>query len=246
MFMFYYCYSDFDSLYAVLGGGLLVIGILFLVFAIFAMVAIWNMYKKAGKGGWESIIPVYSYWVLVEIAGLNWWWFLLAVADSIVTTLDIDGLSRIANLVSLFASFNIYYNIAKKFGKSNGTSVCAGIFYFIFVFIFGFSKNEKYDASIPVSANGIFATPNSNAGNNNNNNNYQNNASYQDNNNGTNQSTEVVDTNIVNENDNTVKKDESKNENAKKDNQEHFYCGNCGTKLDKDVKFCPNCGKENM
>lgn len=114
------------------------------------------MFKKAGKNGWECIVPIYGYYVLTEIAELNWWWFLLAISDSIIDILGPNELSVLANLVSLFASFNIYYNIAKKFKKENGIAVLCGIFSFICIPIFGYSKNEVYDKNIVVNKNGIF------------------------------------------------------------------------------------------
>ena len=210
-------YTDYDAAYAALGGGIIVIWVLILAILIVGLVANWKMFRKAGKQGWECIIPFYGYWVLVEIAGLNWWWCLLIFADSIVEMVNLKELSTIANLASLFASFNCYYNIAKRFNKNTGTSVCAGIFSYIFILIFGFSKNEVYDTSIPVSANGIFGHPVNN--------------SYQNNN--VNQSTNSVDmnTNVANNNVNT-------------NGYTHSFCGNCGTKLENNVRFCPNCGRE--
>lgn len=134
----------------------LVFGTLFLVFIIVTMIALWKVYKKAGKGGWESLIPIYSYWVLTEITGLNWWWFLLAIADNIVSLVGLESLEFIASVISLVATFNIYYNLAKKFNKSNGMAICTGIFSTIFILIFGFSKKEMYNAEALVSKNGIF------------------------------------------------------------------------------------------
>lgn len=160
-----YTNYDFSSFFAILGGFAIFLFVLLLVFIVLTIVANWKMYKKAGKNGWECIVPVYGYWVLTEIAGLNWWWFLLAICDSVVSLLGLEQLDTIANLVSLFAGFNIYYNIAKRFKKSNGVSICAGIFSFIFIFIFGLSKNECYDGNIPVSKNGIFGTPEINSNN---------------------------------------------------------------------------------
>lgn len=128
-------------------------------------------------------------------------------------------MSTIANLVSLFAGFNCWYNIAKKFKKDTGVAVCAGIFSGIFVLIFGFSKNEVYDNSIPVSNNGVF--PNT-ENENNYQNNYQNNSNY---------------SNVNNENDNLVNNNDSLN-------NTYSFCGNCGTKLEDDDRFCPVCGQE--
>lgn len=160
--------------------------------------------------------------MLTEIAGLNWWWFLLAVSDSLTSLLDLNDLSSVATLVSLFANFNIYYNIAKKFNKGNGTAVCAGIFSGIFIFIFGFSKKELYDINIPVSKNGVFGIPDvsTNTYNNQNNNVYS---------------------TMNNSNMNMENMQNDINTNV----QEWCFCGNCGTKLNRNIKFCPNCGKEN-
>lgn len=229
--------GDYDALAGLFGGmaifGIILVLLLF-AYIIVAVIANWKMYKKAGKAGWECIVPVYGYWVLAEIAGLEWWWFLLAIVDSIISILGIEGLSSIANLVSLFATFNIYYNIAKRFGKDKGTAIAAGIFSGIFVLIFGYSKNEVYDANIPVSKNGVFGTPEGNFNNSNANSTQYNNVQAADNMNNFNanqqnndtQSTETVDMN--------------------NNYQNNSFCGNCGTKLEKDIRFCPNCGKENI
>jgi hypothetical protein len=137
-----------------------------LVVVIFAIIANWKMYKKAGKNGWECIVPFYGHWVLTKIAGLEWWWFLLAIASSVTSVLNLYNLDDIASLVSFFATFNIYYNVAKKFGKETGNAILAGIFSGIFVFIFGFSNKEVYNSNIPVSKNGVFGKPEDNFTNN--------------------------------------------------------------------------------
>lgn len=139
------------------GFAFLFLFILFLIvaFIVIAYIANWKLFKKAGKKGWECLIPFYSSYVLTEIAGLNWWWFLLMIASNIVSAVN-DDLSSLGSLVSLFATFNCYYNIAKKFKKDTGVAVCAGIFSFIFAFIFAFSSKEKYYSEIEVSNNGVF------------------------------------------------------------------------------------------
>ena len=174
--------------------------ILIIIISIVGVIASWKLFEKAGRKGWESIIPIYNSWVLVEIAGLNWWWFLLAVIN-FVFKVEFDGFGLSFDICGFLASFNIYYNIARKFGKNNNTSVFCGLFSYIFILIFGFSKNEVFDANISVSANGIFGTNDV-------------------------ESAESVDKNI--------------------NNHSICYCGNCGTKLNKDIKYCPNCGKENL
>ena len=36
----------------------------------------------------------------------------------------------------------------------------------------------------------------------------------------------------------------NKDRNIDNTNREYSYCGNCGAKVSKDAKFCPECGKE--
>ena len=242
-----FMYMDYRYPSLILFWGIIAIAI-GIVYLIISIIFHWKMFKKAGKSGWECIIPFYSYFVLTEIAGLNWWWFLLAIIDSIVTLIDLENLSTIANLVGLFARFNIYYNIAKKFNKSNGTAVCVGIISGIFILIFGFSKNAVYNANIPVSKNGIFGAPETS----NNTYNNQSNVNVQP----------VYNNNVAQPMVNTVNQDQSTQGNnsdsvtpveetsinSNVDNaatQEFSFCGNCGTKLNKDARFCPNCGREN-
>lgn len=138
-------------------GVFLVLFIIFLTVAIVVVTAIanWKIFKKAGKEGWEAIIPFYSNYVLVDISGLNWWWFLILLAPSIASLVSED-LAGIATLAGALASFNCYYNLAKKFRKSTSYAVLAGIFSFIFMFIFAFSKSETYYAEEQVSSNGVF------------------------------------------------------------------------------------------
>lgn len=156
-----------------------IVFLLFLPLIILEIIALWKLFKKAGKPGWASIVPIYNSWVLIEIAGLNWWWFLLSISTSIVTLLEIDALTSIAAIASIICSFNCYYNISKKFNKDTTFSVFAGIFNFIFVLILGLSKKEAYDNNVIVSLNGIFGQPEAkNNSNNNNNFDVQNNTQF--------------------------------------------------------------------
>ena len=174
---------DIETILSGIFGGAIIFGIiillLFLPLIIVSIIAYWKLFTKAGKPGWASIIPFYSNWVLMEIAGLNWWWFLIAMATSIFSFLEIDGLIGIAGIASFIANFNCYYNISKKFNKDDTFSIFAGIFNFIFVLILGLSKKEIYDNNIVVSPNGIFGKINNNNSNNINSNN---NTTYEQNN----------------------------------------------------------------
>lgn len=80
-------YSDYYDLYTTTSstsfdwGWILsfIAGILLIVMiiAIFIIVCNWKIFKKAGKQGWEAVIPIYNTWVLFEIVGLKGWYVLL-------------------------------------------------------------------------------------------------------------------------------------------------------------------------
>lgn len=171
-----YSYDAGSAVTAGLGilGGLFaflwIILIIAAVVGILQLIATWKVFKKAGKGGWEAIIPFYCNWVLVEISGLKWWWFLFFFAPFVTSFINLDWLGYLAYL---FATFNCYYNLSKKFNKGVGFAVCLTLFTPICLMILGFSKNNVY-SNVVVSDNGVIPpTKGSNNGGNVNNN-YQN------------------------------------------------------------------------
>ena len=121
------------SFFENLTGGLLILfGILFLILIAAVVVIIIGevkLFKKAGKPGWAAIVPFYSTYVVVEIAGLNWWYFLIAISGSICSILGIEGLSTLTWLASAAVNFFIFYNLGKKFKKDPTTYGVLGLFF---------------------------------------------------------------------------------------------------------------------
>lgn len=189
--------SNYDNLFVALGAFALIIGLIVLA----VLVALWKVFVKAGKQGWEAIIPFYNSWILVEIAGLNWWWFLLIISGTIVSLLHIPGLSTLCSLANLVAMFFCNYNIAKKFHQEVGYAILMTLFPFIMYPILGFS-DKVFDKDVITSPNGPI-------GENNNNQNTTN----------TNNTTPSTDSNKFCTNCGT------------KINGDEKFCTNCGTKL---------------
>jgi len=234
---FDYGYTDYEGILGILGG-LAILGIIsFLIvvtIGIIQLIAFWKILKKAGKGGWEALIPFYGNWVLIEIAGLNWWWFLFLFAPFVLSFIGLGWLGTLANI---FALFNCYFNLSKKFNKDTGFAVCLTLFTPICAPILGFSKNCVYDGNIPVSKNGCIGEPETTYNNNTNNYNYQNNVQQQPvyNNN--------LNNNVMSEG--QQEQNNNINYNAQvQQTQEISFCGNCGNKIIAGSRFCPNCGKE--
>lgn len=149
---------DTEALEYLVGGSMiliLVLGLLIIGFYVFYIVCLWKLFKKAGKNGWEALIPFYNTWVLVEIAGLNWWYFLIAISGYIVSIVGLDSLTWLTNLASLAVNFFVFYNLAKKMHKSPvGIAVAGTLVSGIMVPVLALSKNYEYDSSVAVSPNG--------------------------------------------------------------------------------------------
>lgn len=134
---------------------MLIFAICLFVFAglILIVVGKWKVFKKAGKNGWEALIPYYNSWVLCEIAGIKWWFFLIIIAGSILANTSLSGLAGLATLV---AEYFVNYNVARKFGKEPvGYAFGLTLLPFIFYPILGMGdatyKNVKVSEYGPVS-----------------------------------------------------------------------------------------------
>ncbi len=114
----YTYYGDYDSAslggFAALGGGFFLVGT---ILSILIIVSMWKIFKKAGKQGWESIVPIYNVIVMLEISGLPMWYLVLYIIP----------------VVNIYAMFKTYIELAKKFGKGAGFGVLT-----VFVPIVGF------------------------------------------------------------------------------------------------------------
>lgn len=75
---------------------------LYLAIIVLAVVALWQIFVKAGEAGWKSLIPLYNTYMLFRIAGRNGWWFLALGVP-------------LLNIVILFM---LALDLAKHFGKS--------------------------------------------------------------------------------------------------------------------------------
>lgn len=68
-----------------------------LAIVILMVVAMWKVYQKAGRKGWESIIPFYNYVVMLELTNEPLWWIALLFvpfANIVVAIIVLDRMSR--------------------------------------------------------------------------------------------------------------------------------------------------------
>lgn len=163
--------DNYGDIFAMFAGVGIFLGLIVLAIAVFQIVVTWKVFKKAGKQGWEAIVPIYSTWILNEICGLNWWWFLISISGLLVSILRIPGLSQLTSLASLLANVNMAYNLSKKFNKDNGFFIVLALIPVVGYSMLAFDQNANYDANVTVSSNGFFHESNGTNNTNNSNNN---------------------------------------------------------------------------
>ena len=112
-------------------GFLLFFYVISVVTTIFTLICNWKVFKKAGKNGWEAIIPIYNFIVLLEITELPMWYLILFLLP-------------VGNIIVLFLT---YIELAKKFGQSTAFGIGLTILNPIFIAILAFNKDYVYKSS---------------------------------------------------------------------------------------------------
>ena len=144
---------NFGQLTAAAAVVFVLVALVVLAILVFLIIAQCKLFTKAGEAWWKALIPVYNTWVETKITGLAWWWCPIFLGVSCFS--GIKGLSALGFGIILI-SFNYNYNLAKKFGKSNGFAFLCTILPIIGLPVLAFGS-AKYDAKAATDKNGIFA-----------------------------------------------------------------------------------------
>lgn len=124
-------------------GFLAFVYIICLAVMIFSIVCMWKIFKKAGKNGWEAIVPIYNLIVMLEITNSPMWYIILFFIP-------------IGNIVAMFL---IYINLAKKFGQSTAFGIGLVLVNPIFMGILAFGKNYVYQGNGTINNESINSAP---------------------------------------------------------------------------------------
>ena len=162
----YYRYnnnSDWASLppavQSVLIGTIILVGLVVLALFILQLVGMIKTFKKAGQKGWAAIVPFYSTFTIIKIAGLELWWFVIFAILPLITSQIAASTSTIGDHTTIIAAnisafciavavlclqYAINYKIAKSFGKDIGFAIGLTLVAPIFWMILGCSADTKY------------------------------------------------------------------------------------------------------
>ena len=92
-------------------------------------IGLWKLFQKAGRKGWEAIVPLYNIIVLLKIVGRPLWWFIMLLVPVI-------------NLIFFAAVLSDLY---RSFGRhSFGAHTLGILFFFIYTPYIAFSEKTAY------------------------------------------------------------------------------------------------------
>jgi uncharacterized protein DUF5684 len=101
--------------------------VLFYVAVIVIMFAsMWKIFEKAGRPGWEGIIPIYNVYIMTKIVGKPGWWVIMFFIP-------------ILNIVFMIWLYNM---LSKSFGKEEGFTIGLILLGFIFFPILAFGDAQ--------------------------------------------------------------------------------------------------------
>ena len=114
-----------------------------LVISIGGLITVWQIFTKAGRGGWECLIPFYGNAVFLDIAGLPMGlltvFFLPQISAVVVNLAGLAGTVAASGIMAL--AWLLYalvwalncQGLARNFGK--GTGFACGLFFLPFIFL---------------------------------------------------------------------------------------------------------------
>ncbi len=106
------------------------------------IIGYWKTYMKAGKGGWEAIVPFYNIVVLLQITKKPSWWLVFFILSAV------PFVNFFAVIPALVFSFIIHIKLAEQFGKTAGYGVGMTLLPFVFVFMLGQSDAKFQDDTV--------------------------------------------------------------------------------------------------
>ena len=103
--------------------------IIFALFTILAIYGLWLLFKKAGKQGWEAIVPFYREYVMAQLTARPTWWVWLLLVP----------------IVNIFIFYGLYFDLLKSFGKRRFWETAAAVLVpFIVLPLWGRDPQVKY------------------------------------------------------------------------------------------------------
>lgn len=119
-----------------------------LVWCIVWVIAMWQVFTKAGEAGWKAIIPFYNTYILYKISwntSIFWMMFGCGVVGAVLGQID-NGLFLFFAAIASFAASIInllqIHRLSRSFGHGIGFTLGLIFLNPIFILILGFGTSE--------------------------------------------------------------------------------------------------------
>lgn len=99
------------------------------LYIVLSLAGRWKLYEKAGRKGWEAIIPIYGELVMLKMVNRPWWWIFYLFIP----------------LIGEFIAIGVYWEFLRSFGKTTLLDLVLGVLFAPFYLLYiGFSKKVVY------------------------------------------------------------------------------------------------------
>ena len=99
------------------------------IYIIGSLYGLYLLYKKAGKQGWEAIVPFYGQYIMAQLVGRPTWWVIWLLVP----------------IVNVFIFYDFFLNFVKAFGKNKFIDNAAAVVIpFIVLPMWGRDPKVKY------------------------------------------------------------------------------------------------------
>ena len=124
--------------------GIIFASIIGIAVMVLMFIALYKLFQKAGRKGYEALITGHDTFVLFEMAGINPIWILGIVFGGIVCIIPILGYIAYVGFL-IFITIWLSIRLAKAFGKETGFGVLMFFFPYVMYPILAFG-DAKYTA----------------------------------------------------------------------------------------------------
>jgi hypothetical protein len=102
---------------------------------VMAILGMWGIFVKAGRPGWQSLVPIYNGVVFCQVCGVSGWFFLLMFIP----------------LLNLLGWIYLASQLSAKFGKGIGTTLGLIFIGIIFLPLLGWGDAQYQGAPAPAA-----------------------------------------------------------------------------------------------
>lgn len=136
--------------------------VMVVLYLIPGIICYWKLYKKAGRGGWEAIVPFYGNIVMAQIGKKPVWIAILAVVTHLLGSglpSDYSAVKNILFLATLALYIILLVSFFKQYTMSAGHAVLVVLLPIIAMFTLGKVQYKGALAAAPQAAAQPFAQP---------------------------------------------------------------------------------------